>query len=41
MMTEYLRKIVSEFPETIQGRVATPVAEHLFTVRYNTDMKLL
>ena len=33
MMTGYLRKVVSDFPETIQRRVATPAAEHLFTVR--------
>ena len=41
MMTGYLRKVVSDFPETIHRRVATPVVEHLFTVSYNTDRKLL
>ena len=32
-MTDYLNNIVSEFPETIQGRVATPSVEHIFKVR--------
>ena len=40
-MTDYIRKVLYEFPETIQGIVATPEADHLFTVRYNTDRKLL
>ena len=39
-MTEYLRKFLSDFHETIQGRVTTPAADHLFTVRYNTYRKL-
>ena len=33
MTTDYLRKVVSNFPETIQERLATPAADHLFTVR--------
>ena len=37
----YLIKVVSDFHETIQGRVATPAVEHLLTVRYNTDRRLL
>ena len=41
MMMDYLRKVLYEFPDTIQGRVATPVSEHLLVVRYNTDRKLL
>ena len=41
MITDYLRKVVSGFPDTIQGRVAKPEADHLFTVRYNTDRKIL
>ena len=41
MITEYLRKVLYEFPETIQGRVETTAADHLFVVRYNTDRKLL
>ena len=32
-ITDYLKKIVSDFPETIQGRETTPASEHLFTVR--------
>ena len=41
MMTYYLRKVVSDFPETIQGIVATPASDHLLTVRYNADRNLL
>ena len=41
MITDYLRKVLYEFPETIQGRVETPAEDHLFMVRYNTDRKLL
>ena len=40
-MTDYLKKIVSDFPEKIQGRVETPAAEHLLTVRGNGNKKLL
>ena len=32
-MTDYLNIIASEFTDTIQGRVVTPLAEHLFNVR--------
>ena len=41
IMTDYLRKVLYEFTGTIQGIVATPAADHLFMVRYNTDRKLL
>ena len=41
MITDYLRNVLYEFPETIQGRVATTAANHLFMVSYNTDRKLL
>ena len=41
MITDYLRKVMYEFPETIQGRVETPATDHLFMVRYNTNRKLL
>ena len=41
MMADYLRKVVSDFPETIQERVATSEEYQLFTVRYNTVRKLL
>ena len=40
-MTDYPKKIVSDFTETIQGRVKTPASEHLFTAREDTDRKLL
>ena len=36
-----LNNIVPDFTETIQGRVSTPSAEHLFTVREDSDRKLL
>ena len=37
----YLKNIVSNFSDTIQGRLATPEAYHLFTVREDTDRKML
>ena len=40
-ITDYLKKIVSEFTETIQERVTTPSADHLFTVREDADRKPL
>ena len=40
-MTDNLKKMISGFPETIQGRVATPAAYHLFIVREDADRKLL
>ena len=40
-ITDYLKKIVSEFTETIQGRVTNPAEEHLSTVREYTNGKLL
>ena len=40
-MTDYLKNIFSDFPEKIQGRVETPAAEHLLTVRGDSDRKLL
>ena len=41
MMMDHLRKVMYDFPETIQGRVATPASDHLLMGRYNTDRKLL
>ena len=32
---------MSDFPDTIQGRLATPEDEHLLTVREESDRKLL
>ena len=40
-MTNFLKNIVYDFPETIQRRVATPEVEHLFTVREDAYRKLL
>ena len=40
-MTYFLNKIVSDFPETIKGRVATPSAEHLLKVRECANRKIL
>ena len=40
-MTDFLKNIVYDFPETIQRRVATPEVEHLFTVREDAYRKLL
>ena len=37
----YLKEIVHESPETIQGRVMTPASEHLFTSREDDDRKKL
>ena len=41
MMTDYLGNVLSNFPDTIQVRVATPLVEQLLTVRYKTDRKIL
>ena len=40
-MTYYLKKILSEFHETIHGSVENLAADHMFTVREDTDSKLL
>ena len=32
IMMDYLKNIVSEFTDTIQGKVLTPAEDHLFTV---------
>ena len=40
-MINYLKKIVSEFLDTMQGIVTTPTADHLFTVREDFYRKLL
>ena len=36
-----LKKIVSEFTETIKGRVAAPSVDHLFKVSEDVDRKWL
>ena len=40
-MTEYLKNIVVDFTEKIRGRVRIPAAENLFTVREESNNKLL
>ena len=40
-MMDYLKNIVYEFPETIQGRVKTPATDPLSIVREDANMKLL
>ena len=40
-MPVYLKTIVSNFTETIQGIMATPEAEHLLTLREEINRKLL
>ena len=40
-MAYYLKKIVSEFPETIHGSVENISADQMLTVREDTDSKLL
>ena len=40
-MMDYLKKITYDFPETIQGRLATPAEEHLLKVREDSNRKLL
>ena len=32
-MTEYLSKVIANFPEEIIGKAATPAGDHLFKVR--------
>ncbi len=32
-MTEYLSKVIADFPEEIIGKAATPAGDHLFKVR--------
>ena len=39
-MMDYLKNIVSEFTDTIQGIVETPASEHIFTVREDVNRKL-
>jgi hypothetical protein len=32
-MTEYISRIITEFPEEIIGKPATPAGDHLFKIR--------
>ncbi len=40
-MITYLKNVISEFPEMITGKLATPAAEHLFTIREDKDARPL
>ncbi len=40
-MIPYLKGVITEFPELIKGKVATPATEHLFTVRDEKEMRPL
>ncbi len=40
-MITYLKNVIAEFPEMITGKVATPTADHLFTVRNKKDARVL
>jgi hypothetical protein len=40
-MITYLKNVISEFPEMITGKSATPPAEHLFTIREDKDARPL
>ena len=40
-MVAYLENVISEFPEMISGKVATPAGEHLFQIREGKEAKVL
>ncbi len=40
-MITYLKNVISEFPEVITGKLATPAADHLFTIRDEKEAKPL
>jgi hypothetical protein len=40
-MITYLKNVISEFPEVITGKSATPAADHLFTIRDEKEVKPL
>ena len=40
-MIKYLKKIISDFPELINTKAATPAADHLFNVRDDEEAKYL
>ena len=40
-MITYLKNVISEFPEIITGKLATPAADHLFTIRDEKEAKPL
>jgi hypothetical protein len=40
-MVEYLENVISEFPEMISGKAATPAGNHLFHIREGKEAKAL
>ncbi len=40
-MITYLKNVISEFPEVIREKLATPAADHLFTIRDKKEAKPL
>jgi hypothetical protein len=40
-MVQYLKNIIAEFPEVIQGKAAMPAADHLFQIRDEKEAQLL
>jgi hypothetical protein len=40
-MITYLKNVIGGFPEKIEGRAATPAADHLFTVREESKARPL
>jgi hypothetical protein len=40
-MITYLKNVISKFPEMIMGKLATPAANHLFTIRDKKEVKPL
>jgi hypothetical protein len=40
-MVDYLKRVITEFPEVITGGAASPAAEKLFTVRPEEECKHL
>jgi hypothetical protein len=40
-MVAYLKNMISDFPELITGKAATPAADHLFTIRDKKEWRLL
>jgi hypothetical protein len=40
-MITYLKNVISEFPKIIMGKLATPAADHLFTIRDEKEAKPL
>ncbi len=40
-MITYMKNVISKFPEVIMGKLATPAADHLFTIRDKKEAKPL